>query len=60
MQNEKRCREYSNSINCNSIHITGIPKEGKRGKGKENLFEEIVRENLLNLGKETDFHIKEA
>ena len=32
----------------------------KREKGVENLFEEIIAENFLNLGKETEIQIQEA
>ena len=31
-----------------------------RGKGPEILFEEIVVENFLNLGKETDIQVQKA
>ena len=34
----------------------------RRGRKKEleNLFEEIIAEHILNLGKETEIHIQEA
>ena len=32
----------------------------RRGKGTENLFEEIIAENFPNLGKETDIQVQEA
>ena len=34
--------------------------EKKRERGKENLFQEIIAENVCNLGKETDIQIQEA
>ena len=52
-------RELSNIIKQNNIHIIGIP-EGERGKGTENLFEEIIAENFPNLGMEADIQIQEA
>ena len=53
-----RSRELSNIIKQNNIHFIGIP--GERGKGAENLFEEIIAENFPNLGMEADIQIQEA
>ena len=36
------------------------PRRRREGKGKENLFEEIIPENSPILRKETEFHIEEA
>ena len=58
MQNENRLRELSNTIKCNNVHITGIPEEEKE-KGTENLFEEMIAENLANLDKEREIQIQE-
>ena len=57
MQNENRPRELSDSIKCSNIHIIGVPEEEERGKGAENLSEEIIAENFPNLGKETNIQI---
>ena len=59
MEYENRLREINNSIKYNSIHITGLPEE-KTEKRKEILFEEIIADNLSNLGKEIDIVIHEV
>ncbi|VFV26099.1 Hypothetical predicted protein [Lynx pardinus] len=41
------------------ISIIGVPEEKERKKGAENLLEEIIAENLPNLGKETDIPVQE-
>ena len=52
------CRELSDIIKHNDIHIIGVSEEEKE-RGAEGLFEEIVTENFPNLGKETDIQIQE-
>ena len=49
IDHESRLRELSDSIKCSNICIIGVPEEEERG-----LFEEIIAENLPNLGKETN------
>ena len=56
-QNKDRLRKLSDSIKHNNIYIIGVPGEEERGKGEENLFEDIIAENFLNLEKETDNQI---
>lgn len=65
MQNENRVKEFSDSCKCNNIHIVVVPEGGGGGGGKrrrkkqtENLFEEMIAENLSNLGKEKDLQIQ--
>ena len=58
MQNKNRLRELSDSIRCNNIHIIEVPEKEEREMRAENLFEEIIAENLPKLGKETDIQIK--
>ena len=58
MQNNK-LMELSDSIKHNNICIIGI-REEEKGKGTEDLFREIIAENLLKLGNETDIQIQEA
>jgi len=53
MQNKNILRELSDSVKHKHIHILGAPEE-EREKGAENIFEEIIAENLTNMGKETD------
>ena len=59
MQIENSLRELNDSIKYNNICIFGISAE-ERDKGVEKFFEEIIVENLPNLGKETDIRILEA
>jgi len=49
MQNKNRHKELSDSIKHINIHILGVPEE-EREKGEENLFEEIIAENVPKLG----------
>ena len=43
-----------------SIHIIGVPEGGEREKGPEKIFEEILAENFLNMGKEIVNQVQEA
>ena len=43
-----------------NLRIIGIPEGEEREKGIENVFEEIMTENLPNLRKETDIQVQEA
>ena len=52
-------RDLSDKIKRNKIHIIGIPEE-EREKGPEKLFDEIMAENFLHLGKETDIQVQET
>ena len=58
VQREMRLRELSDYRKDNSIHIGGLPE--KREFGAENLFEEIIAENVPNWGRETNIHIRET
>ena len=51
---EDKCRELSNSIMQNNIHSIGVPEEEEEENERESLFEQIIAENFLNLGKEID------
>ena len=53
IEHENRLMELSDFIKHNNIHIIGVPKE-ERESGAENIFEELIAENLPNLGKERD------
>ena len=59
MQNENRLTDLRDSINHNNICVIGIQEED-REKEAETLFEEIIAENILKLGKRTDIQIHEA
>ena len=44
------------------MHIwsVGVPEEEEEKKGSEKVFEEIIAENLLNIGKEIANQVQEA
>ena len=50
--NESNIRNLWNNIKHANLSITGIP-EGKKEKGDQNAFEEVIAENFPNLKKET-------
>ena len=62
MDREHRLREFSYSIKSNKINILGISvkKKKEREKRAESLFEEIIAENIPNMGKERDRETQEA
>ena len=43
------------NFKCSNNQITGVPRGEEQGQGIENLFEQIMKENFLNLSKEIDF-----
>ena len=47
-------------IKQTNIRIIGVPEREEKEKGIENIFEEIMTENLLNLAKEIHIHVQEA
>ena len=59
-RNEDSIRDLWDNIKHNNIRIIGVPEGEEREKGAEKLFEEIMAENVPNLGKETDIHIQES
>ena len=60
LDQECRHRELSNFIKHNNICIIEVPEAEKKQKGAVGLFEEIIAENIPNLGEETDIKIQEA
>ena len=58
-KNENRLQKLSNTIKHNNTYILGIPKREER-HGEGHFFEEIITENIQNLGKETETEIQEA
>ena len=48
------------SIKCTNIQIIGVPKEERKKKGYEKIFEEIIIENLHNVEKEIVNQVQEA
>ena len=39
-------------MKCTNIPTVGVPEGEEREKGPEKIFEEIIAENLPNMGKE--------
>ena len=59
-KNEERLRNLWDNFKHSNIQIIGLP-EGEQGQEMENLFEQIMKENLPNLAKEIDFQeVQEA
>ena len=51
-RNEDILRDLWDNIKCSNICIIGVPKGEEREKEPEKIFEEIIAENFLNMGKE--------
>ena len=60
IQDKDRLRELSDSFKCHSIPIIGVLEEEQKEKGAENLFEQIIAENIPKPEKETGIQIQEA
>ena len=50
-RNENSLRHLWDNIKRNNIHIIGIQERKKREKGPKKISEEIIVENLHNMGK---------
>ena len=48
---EDSLRDLWDNIKCTNIRIIGVPKEEEKKKRTEKIFEEIIVENFVNLGK---------
>ena len=51
-KNEDSLRDLWDNVKCTNIRIIGVPEGEERENGPEKIFEEIIAENLLNIGKE--------
>ena len=58
-RNEDSLRDLWDNIKCNNIRIIGVPEGEEREKGPEKIFEEIIVENFLNMGKEIATQVQE-
>ena len=58
-RNEDSLRDLWDNIKCTNISIIGITEE-EREKGPEKIFEEIIAEDFLNMGKEIVNQVQEA
>ena len=59
-RNEDILRDLWGNIKCSNICIIGVPEGDEREKEPEKIFEEIIAENFLNVGKETVNQVQEA
>ena len=56
----KTISETWDNTKCTNIRIIGIPEEEEKKKGSEKIFEEVIVENFLNMGKEIVTQVQEA
>ena len=60
-KNEERLRNLWDNLKHSSIRIIGVPEGEEYEQEIENLFEQIMKENVPNLAKEIDFQeVQEA
>ena len=59
-RNDDRLRDLGDNIKCTNICIMGVPEGEEREKGPEKIFEEIIAENFLDMGKEIVNQVQEA
>ena len=59
-RNEDSLRDLQDNIKRTNIRIIGVPEEEEREKGPEKIFEEIIVENLTNMGKEIATQVQEV
>ena len=57
---EDTLRDLRDNITCTNIRIIGFPEEEEKKKGTEKIFEEIIVENFLNMGKEIVSQVQEV
>ena len=53
-------RDLWDYIKCTNIRIIGVPEEEEKKKGTENISEEIIVENIPNMGKELINQVQEV
>ena len=60
-QSEESLTILWDNLKCSNIWIIGVPEGEEQQQEIENLFEQIIKENVPNLAKETDFQeVQEA
>ena len=57
---EDSLRDLWDNIKRTNIRIIRIPKEEEKEKGSQKIFEEIIVEKFLNMGKEITTQVQEA
>ena len=56
----RRVSELWGNIKCTNIRIIRVPEEEEKKKETENIFEEIIVENVPNMDKEIGNQVQEA
>ena len=56
---EDSLRDLWDNIKHTNIRIIGVPEGEDKKKGSEKIFEEIIVENFLNMGKEIVSQVQE-
>ena len=59
-RNDDSLRDIWDNIKRNNIHIIGVPEGEEREKAPEKIFEEIIVENIPNMGKEIATQVQEV
>ena len=60
-KSEENLTNLWGNLKCSNIRIIGVPEGEEQQQEIENLFEQIMKENLPSLAKETDFQeVQEA
>ena len=60
-KNEERFRNLQDIFKHSDIRIIGVSEEEEEEQEKENLFEQIMKDNFPNMGDEIDFQeVQEA
>ena len=57
---EDRLSDPWDNLKCTNIRIIWVSEEEEKQKRRENIFEEIIVENIPSMGKETVNQVKEA
>ena len=56
---ENSLRDLWDNVKRNNILIIGVPEEEEKKKGTEKIFEEIIVENVPNMGREIFNQVQE-
>ena len=59
-RNENSLRDLQDNIKCTNIFIIGVPEGEEREEEPEKIFEEIIAEKFLNMGKEMVNQVQES
>ena len=56
---DERLREINDSLRRKNLHIIGVPEGTERARGSESILEQIIAENISNMGREIGIQILE-